>query len=69
MIELPRAAVSADRIAEEAEFFSFGTNDLTQMTFGFPAMTLQNICRHILTRRFWRTTRLSALTFSAQAVW
>ena len=35
MIELPRAAVSADRIAKEAEFFSFGTNDLTQMTFGF----------------------------------
>ena len=35
MIEIPRAAVTADRIAEEAEFFSFGTNDLTQMTFGF----------------------------------
>jgi pyruvate,orthophosphate dikinase len=35
MIELPRAALTADRIAEEAEFFSFGTNDLTQMTFGF----------------------------------
>ena len=35
MIELPRAAVTADRIAEEAEFFSFGTNDLTQTTFGF----------------------------------
>ena len=35
MIELPRAAVSADRIAQDAEFFSFGTNDLTQMTFGF----------------------------------
>ncbi|HPC48458.1 MAG TPA: pyruvate, phosphate dikinase, partial [Deltaproteobacteria bacterium] len=34
MIELPRAAVTADRIAEEAEFFSFGTNDLTQTTFG-----------------------------------
>ncbi|MBR7113739.1 MAG: pyruvate, phosphate dikinase [Firmicutes bacterium] len=34
MIELPRAAVSADRIATEAEFFSFGTNDLTQMSFG-----------------------------------
>ena len=34
MIELPRAAVSADRIAEEAEFFSFGTNDLTQMSYG-----------------------------------
>jgi len=35
MIEIPRAAVLADEIAEEAEFFSFGTNDLTQMTFGF----------------------------------
>jgi pyruvate,orthophosphate dikinase len=35
MIEVPRAAVTADRVATEAEFFSFGTNDLTQMTFGF----------------------------------
>lgn len=35
MIEIPRAAVTADQIAEDAEFFSFGTNDLTQMTFGF----------------------------------
>lgn len=35
MIEIPRAALVADKIAEEAEFFSFGTNDLTQMTFGF----------------------------------
>jgi pyruvate,orthophosphate dikinase len=35
MIELPRACVTADEIAKEAEFFSFGTNDLTQMTFGF----------------------------------
>lgn len=35
MIEIPRAAVTADEIAGEAEFFSFGTNDLTQMTFGF----------------------------------
>ncbi len=35
MIEIPRAALLADEIAEEAEFFSFGTNDLTQMTFGF----------------------------------
>ncbi|MGF6375407.1 pyruvate,orthophosphate dikinase [Clostridiales Family XIII bacterium PM5-7] len=35
MIEVPRAALTADTIAEEAEFFSFGTNDLTQMTFGF----------------------------------
>ncbi len=35
MIEIPRAALNADEIAKEAEFFSFGTNDLTQMTFGF----------------------------------
>ena len=35
MIEIPRAALMADQIAKEAEFFSFGTNDLTQMTFGF----------------------------------
>jgi len=35
MIEIPRAALTADAIAKEAEFFSFGTNDLTQMTFGF----------------------------------
>ena len=35
MIEIPRAALTADEIAESAEFFSFGTNDLTQMTFGF----------------------------------
>ena len=35
MIEVPRAALTADQIAKEAEFFSFGTNDLTQMTFGF----------------------------------
>ena len=35
MIEIPRAALTADKIAEYAEFFSFGTNDLTQMTFGY----------------------------------
>ncbi len=35
MIEIPRAALTAEQIAKEAEFFSFGTNDLTQMTFGF----------------------------------
>ena len=35
MIEIPRAALTAGEIAKEAEFFSFGTNDLTQMTFGF----------------------------------
>ena len=35
MIEVPRGALTADEVAKEAEFFSFGTNDLTQMTFGF----------------------------------
>jgi pyruvate,orthophosphate dikinase len=35
MIEVPRAAILSDKIAKEADFFSFGTNDLTQMTFGF----------------------------------
>ena len=35
MIEIPRAAITADQIAEHAEFFSFGTNDLTQMGFGY----------------------------------
>ena len=35
MIEIPRAALTADEIAEEADFFSFGTNDLTQLTFGY----------------------------------
>ena len=35
MIEIPRAALTADQVAEHAEFFSFGTNDLTQMTFGY----------------------------------
>ena len=35
MIEIPRAAITADQIAKEADFFSFGTNDMTQMTFGF----------------------------------
>ncbi|KAK9115186.1 hypothetical protein Syun_021983 [Stephania yunnanensis] len=35
MIEIPRAALVADEIAEQVEFFSFGTNDLTQMTFGY----------------------------------
>jgi pyruvate, orthophosphate dikinase len=35
MIEVPRAAITAEQVAKEAEFFSFGTNDLTQLTFGF----------------------------------
>ena len=42
MIEIPRAALTADRIATEAEYFSFGTNDLTQMTFGYSRDDIAN---------------------------
>lgn len=42
MIEIPRAALTADEIATEAEFFSFGTNDLTQMTFDLAVMMQEN---------------------------
>ncbi|MBI1992760.1 MAG: hypothetical protein HYS71_05990, partial [Candidatus Omnitrophica bacterium] len=48
MIEVPRAAVVADRIAEDAEFFSFGTNDLTQMTFGFSRDDIGKFLPHYL---------------------
>ena len=46
MIEIPRAALTADEIAEEADFFSFGTNDLTQMTFGFSRDDTTQIIDH-----------------------
>mgnify|MGYP000066693423 CR=1 FL=1 len=42
MIEIPRAALTADEIAKEADFFCFGTNDLTQMTYGSPVTMLVN---------------------------
>ena len=48
MIEVPRAALTADQIAEEAEFFSFGTNDLTQMTFGFSRDDIKGFMRTYL---------------------
>ena len=48
MIEVPRAAVVADEIAKEAEFFSFGTNDLTQMTFGFSRDDISKFLPHYL---------------------
>jgi len=48
MIEVPRAAVVADIIAQEAEFFSFGTNDLTQMTFGFSRDDIGKFLPHYL---------------------
>jgi pyruvate,orthophosphate dikinase len=48
MIELPRAALTADAIAEHADFFSFGTNDLTQMTFGFSRDDVASFLPHYL---------------------
>jgi len=50
MIELPRAAVTADEIATEAEFFSFGTNDLTQTTFGFSRDDAGKFIQHYMNR-------------------
>jgi pyruvate,orthophosphate dikinase len=46
MVEVPRAAVTAEQVAGEAEFFSFGTNDLTQMTFGFSRDDAGKFLRH-----------------------
>ncbi len=51
MVEVPRAALTADEIAREAEFFSFGTNDLTQMTFGFSRDDAGKFIREYLERR------------------
>ena len=48
MIEIPRGALTADEIAKEAEFFSFGTNDLTQMTFGYSRDDAAKFLKHYL---------------------
>ena len=48
MIELPRACLTADKIAESADFFSFGTNDLTQTTFGFSRDDVSNLLKHYI---------------------
>ncbi len=51
MIEIPRGAITADRVAQEAEFFSFGTNDLTQLTFGFSRDDIGKFIRIYLERK------------------
>jgi pyruvate,orthophosphate dikinase len=51
MIEVPRGAVTADQIAQDAQFFSFGTNDLTQMTFGFSRDDVGKFLRVYLERK------------------
>ncbi len=53
MIEIPRAAILADEIAEEAEFFSFGTNDLTQMAFGFSRDDAGGFLEHYYAKRIY----------------
>jgi pyruvate,orthophosphate dikinase len=53
MIEIPRAALTADEIAKEAEFFSFGTNDLTQMTFGFSRDDAGNFLKHYYDKKVY----------------
>ncbi len=53
MIELPRAALTADRIAEHAEFFSFGTNDLTQTTFGLSRDDSARFLSHYIANKIW----------------
>ncbi len=62
MIEIPRAALTADEIAKEADFFCFGTNDLTQMTFDSQEMTLVSSLMHTMNLRYLRMTHLQSLT-------
>lgn len=52
MIELPRACLTADKLAQEADFFSFGTNDLTQMTYGFSRDDIGKFIGHYKRRIF-----------------
>jgi len=54
MIEIPRAAITADEVAREAEFFSFGTNDLTQTTFGISRDDGASFINHYLTHGIWK---------------
>ena len=61
MIEIPRAAVTADEIAEEAEFFSFGTNDLTQMGFGFSRDDTGAIIKEYIAKGVFETDPFQSL--------
>ena len=61
MIEIPRAALTADEIAKDADFFCFGTNDLTQMTFGFSRDDAGKFLKHTTRERSSKTTHLQNL--------
>jgi pyruvate,orthophosphate dikinase len=67
MIEVPRGAIMADEVAKEAEFFSFGTNDLTQMTFGFSRDDVGKFLRVYRSGKSWRRTRSRRWTSPARA--
>ncbi len=69
MIEIPRAALTADEIAKDAEFFSFGTNDLTQMTFGFSRDDAGHFLETTTRTRSTSPIRLRSSTRSALASW
>lgn len=61
MIEIPRAALTADEIAKEAEFFSFGTNDLTQMTFGFSRDDAGAFLKHYYDKKIYESDPFAKL--------
>jgi pyruvate,orthophosphate dikinase len=61
MIEIPRAALTADRIASSAEFFSFGTNDLTQMTFGYSRDDIASFLPIYLEKKILKVDRSRAI--------
>ena len=67
MIEIPRAAITADEIATEAEFFSFGTNDLTQMTLGMSRDDAGKFLQYPMWRK--RSMPLTPSRGSMKAVW
>ena len=69
MIEVPRAAITADAIAVHADFFSFGTNDLTQMTLGYSRDDIGSFLPEYLRKTCWRKTRSRVSTSPAWASW
>ncbi|MFC2164944.1 pyruvate, phosphate dikinase [Acidobacteriota bacterium] len=64
MIEIPRAAITADEVAQEADFFSFGTNDLTQTTFGISRDDGAGFINHYLTSGIWKDDPFSTVDIS-----
>ena len=70
MIEIPRAALTADEIAKEAEFFSFGTNDLTQTTIGLSRDDYQQVpARRTRRPKIFKQIRSPSSTRKASASW